>query len=352
VSIFCVEFRPTTSESSAFTVEPVDSSLTFVNRLAYNSDDGLYAVGSAPKDPLAKNTVDLWCVRKSSAQSQGNANTWIQEDTFALGKSAFSTANGITRDADGYVYVCGVASDGRTPHLVVRRRAPAGGWLTVLDAKGSNNSMAPSMCSFPGDATHPPAVLVVSELNSKWTVLRSEQHGDPGTWLSVDNWTSSQATAYDAVYDSVRGIIYVVGCRGLNGSNPSAWVIRMSDDGGKQSWKRLLDQSGQGSWSSRATADAAGNVSVSGVVRDTTGTIPLWRVIRCTNPQDPTSWLNSFNAGLLPFGSTYSKGRGIVAADASGNLFVAGEVVDWTDNSSTPAATYSSNRVGLLRIIP
>lgn len=352
-----LRLTPNDSSSSSFSVEALDNSLTTVTRLAYNDGDALYAAGNAPIDPRARSVTHVWKVRKSTGQ--GNSGTWTGDDTFILAKNAYSSAWGMTADYGGNVFASGVASDGKTPHWIVRRKIPGGLWTTVYDVKGNNVNMIPAMCFFPGNANNRnPAVFTVSDLSSKWTVMRSQNQGASGTWQPVDSWTGggAAASAYDAVCDAVTGNIYVIGCRGLNGNNPSGWVIRMSSDGGN-SWTTLLDVAGSGSWASRAAIDGAGNVSISGVINPTktptTAGTPLWKVIRCASPQTPSSWLTSFmNADTLPFGqATSSRGRGI-AADPAGNLFATGMLVDWSDNSTIPATTYPGSHVGLLRLVP
>jgi hypothetical protein len=336
---------------SSFTVEGVDSGLAAAERLALNPGDGLYAAGFVMNNANPRNPVGVWKVRKSPAASQGVANTWSDDDQFSLSSSAESLATGITRDTLGNVYVAGVAESGSSPHWVVRRKHPLGSWTTVFDAKGQNALMNPGMCFFPGNANNSkPAVFTVSDLNSKWTVFRSQNLGT--NWASVDSWPGdkSSATAYDAACDSQSGYIYVVGTRGLQTQNPRAWVIRTSKDGG-DTWSTLLDVTLTNSWAKSVAIDAAGNVSVSGVVFNQNGT-PLWMIIRCTTPQIPAAWTTSYANGLIPFGNTtYSKGRGI-AADPAGNLFVTGFVENWTDTMTSPSTFYSGDRVGLLRLTP
>jgi hypothetical protein len=129
----------------------------------------------------------------------------------------------------------------------------------------------------------------------------------------------------------------------------------MSTDGGN-SWTPLLDVAGAGSWASMAAIDGAGNVTVAGVINPTANTSaskPLWKIIRCTDPHEPSSWEASFaDPDALPFGdNTYSKGSAVVA-DVFGNVFASGVVNNWIDTSVSPAATYSGDRVGLLRLTP
>jgi hypothetical protein len=362
-----LRLTPNTASPDTFDVEAVDNGLSYVSRLLWRPSEGvngtLYAVGHGPNDPKARNPVSVWTVRKSSGN--GAVDTWSQDEKFFLTKNAYSIATGATTDQAGNLFVAGVANDGRTPHLIIRRKTPVGTWATVYDAKGQNADMMPSMCFYPGipgDLQRPPARIVASELNSKWIVLRSVNQGASGSWQLVDSWTGggAAATAYDVAYDEFSGNIYAVGCRGLNGSDspataPSAWVIRVSIDGGV-TWNPLLDIAGMGSWASRVACDADGNVSVSGVVNPTykTATKPLWKVIHCTEPLNPLNWLTSFDNtnSLFPFGETVSKGRGIIA-DPGGNLFATGYVADWTDwSDSQNPVIYPGTRAGLVRLTP
>ncbi|MHC1764068.1 MAG: SBBP repeat-containing protein [Verrucomicrobiia bacterium] len=349
-----LRLTPTDSTLSSYTMASVDSALTFARGLAYNPGDGLYAAGYGPVDRKAKNVTYIWTVRKSN--DQGKPGTWTDDDRFALGQNAYSTARGIAVDEQGNVFVAGVARDTRfsATHWIVRRKVPGKAWATVFDAKNDNVNMAPSICYFPGNTINPtPAIFTTSDLNSKWTVMRSQQAGASGTWHEVDSWTGggAEAAAYNITFDRVSGALYVVGCRGLNGKNPSAWVIRMSMDGGN-SWDTLLDVAGAGSWASLAAIDGTGNVTVSGVINPT-GSKPLWKTIRSTEPHSPDSWAASFaDPDTLPFGdSTWSKGSAVVA-DAFGNVFATGMVSNWIDTSVSPPPTYSGERVGLLRLTP
>lgn len=340
-----LRLSPNDPLSFSFSIAEVDSGLASVTRVAHNLGDALYAVGYGPKDSKGR-TVDIWKVRKSHDQNKGDANTWFEDDRFFFSKGGFSRSTGVTTDTSGNVYVSGIANDGRAPHWVVRRKVPGGVWTTVCDVKGQDNSMVPAMCFYPGNANNPtPAVFTVSDLNSKWTVLRSQNQGM--TWASVDSWPGGnvEASAYDAACDS-QGNIYVVGCRGLNGKNPSAWVVRRSQQGGNVgTWEPLLDAPGAGSWAFRVAIDGGGNVSVSGVIQDSTGT-PRWAVVRNSPGQ---LWSDSWASRILPFGAaTPSKGRGL-AADVAGNLFLTGDVADWTDSEGN---SYPGGRVGLLRMVP
>jgi hypothetical protein len=338
---------PTDAASSSYMMEELDSALSSTRGLAHVPGQGIFAVGEGSG----------WKVRKSSS---GNRGTWTDDDTFTLAKNAFSTALGIAHDTHGNLFVAGVARESRSgaPHWIVRRKVTgAKSWATVFDAKGNNVNMVPAVCYFPGNLKNPtPAIFTSSDLNSRWSVRRSQLQGATGTWVEVDTWREgpSESAAYGMAYDSVHGVLYAIGCRGLNGRNPSAWVIRSSDDGGN-TWRTLLDRGGAGSWAASIAIESNGSATVAGVINPTSGTstsTPLWKIIRCTNPQDPGSWAESFaDPGTVPFGSTASKGREAVVG-VFGDVFAIGEVSDWVDASTSPSTVYSGSRVGLLRLVP
>jgi hypothetical protein len=137
----------------------------------------------------------------------------------------------------------------------------------------------------------------------------------------------------------------VVGSRNDTASGGS-WIVRASDDGG-DSWRTLLNIESAGSFPKRLAVDQAGNVVVSGVVNPT-GQEAHWYVVRCTEPQSPSSWANSFNTPLFHGAPGFSRGHG-VACDAAGTIFATGVLQDYTDESGI---VYLGYTVGVRRIIP
>jgi hypothetical protein len=317
---------PVDPEALSYSVEPVDNGLETLRRLVYCANDGtpfgtIYATGSG-----TENRASVWKVRKSEAG--GDANTWSDDgQSFALKKGASALATGVTADIHGNVYSCGWASDGRGRHWVVRRKMPGGTWGTVSDLKaaGSGDAFAYGITFCPQRGNNAiAAVLAVGHLNSKWTVMRSQDQGNSGTWQSVDSWSpnsKTSATAIDAACDSA-GNIYVVGARGTWDA-PKGWVVRTSSQGGApNSWTTVLDAAeGNGSWAFAVAVDGADNLWVSGMTQNPAGT-PRWTVLKHDASQ---TWADSWAFRQCPLGEISSKGRGITA-DASGNVFTAGEV--------------------------
>jgi hypothetical protein len=358
-------FRVTGHDSSFsyFVPEPLDSAISSVFQIMHAPGEGFYAVGGSP-----------WQVRRSPEEARGDAGTWHEDDRFFFTSvdrkgntiQHSSKATGSAVDAMGTIYVSGMAQKGSSYLWIVRRKwtdetwEAGRTWETVHEVANPNVNMLPRVFSFPGNDKNPhPAVFTISDLNGKWTVLRSQAEGNKDSWLLVDSGPAptAEATPYDGVVDT-QGNIYVAGCRGLNGKNPSSWTVRRSDDGGN-TWTTMLDIHGEGSWASRLAVDATGAVSLAGTVnptkvtskRGSTAGTPLWKIVRCATPNDPTAWLTAFNSGVIPFGNTNSKGRGI-AADAGGNLYSSGSVIDWIDTASEPSVTFPGEHLGLIRVEP
>lgn len=352
---------PTDSTSSQFTLEPLDGGLTGASRLAYNPGDGLYAAGFAVTVTGSKGrttSLQTWKIRRSPEAGQGNFGTWTEDDSFNLttvskGKTTVydARAYGVTTNDLGNVYVCGSASDGRFNHWVVRKKSGTT-WSKVHDAPAADGYSIPyDVCFVPQGGNNPASALFVAGLfNSRWTVLRSVDRGI--NWQTLDPWPADGglATAFDVASDS-NGNIYVVGVRGRDGQN-RGWVLRRSNDGGTN-WETLLDQpSTDDSWAVRLAVDDGNNITLAGAIDAADGT-PRWAIVRNAPGQawsgSPTaSWENR----IFPLGAntpSQSKGRGMVA-DANGNLFLTGDVTDWTDPEDN--TFYSGARVGLFRWVP
>lgn len=349
---------PIDAASSAFTLEAVDDGLFVVSKLAHRSGDGLYAAGASQvvSGRQKSSSTLVWKVRRSKAADQGDWGTWLDDDTFQFSSTAKnlaqplnSRAMGISTDRKGEVVgnvlVCGWASDGKVNHWIIRQKTSTGGWTTVYDAKANDTySMPVKMRYVPPGGNNPTAALfVVGILNDRWTVLRSQDQGV--SWQAVGPWPQdgSQASAYDVISDS-QGNVYVAGVRGRDGYN-RGWVLRRSADGGK-TWQDLLDQpSTWDSWVVRLAVDDADTLALAGAIDDANGS-PRWAVVR---NRLGDSWADSWASRSFPLGENAtgsSKGRGM-AADSLGNLFLIGDVSNWTDADGTVLSG-----TGLLRMVP
>ena len=316
----------------------VDTDLGTALGMGFNpANSTLYAVGyhlRVPSAPSSTDNQDVWNVRKSVAG--GGANTWTNDDTFYLSTKAVALARAVTTDANGNVYVCGTANPSTgNAHWVVRELPFGGSWETVVDTAGkSGTADAHGMLFFPGNSANPAkAVFAAGTLNSQWTVMRSQNQG--ASWQIVDAWSPGKnigATADKAACDTA-GNIYVVGYRGV-ALTGAGWVVRKSSDGGN-TWSLVLDVPPVGPYSkaSSVSIDGAGNVWITGVTDDPSGS-PRWTVLK----NGVLGSLSANNSGFLqlrqlPFGATASNPAGGVHADIYGNVFVAGLLVDSTDSN-------------------
>jgi hypothetical protein len=326
--------------ATGYLVETSPNPLDRMNRLTCQPGLGVYAIGVSPLSVRRNQTASVWTVLRSADAG----DSWTVEDRFFLGKDpTTSLATGLTTDWQGNVLVAGVATSGREQRWVIRRKPLGGSWEEVSNLKARSINVLPAIAAFPGNPLDPtPAVIAVSEINSKWTVLRSQQQGAKGTWQVMDSWpgdTASESMAVDAIYDSASGRLYVCGCRGINGLNPSGWRVRMSPDGGT-TWQTVLDQSVGASWAYRMAADGTGGILVSGVVNPS-GTTPLWTLVRNDpgqlwqdDPAGEDSW--SLRAVLT---DRYSR-AGDVLVDLQGNVFLTGGIAGWSDPADTAFRVY------------
>ncbi len=314
-----------------------DTELSRVYGLGHNpAAAALYAVGDGLRvtvPPFPRSNPTTWKVLESV--TGGGAGSWSTDDEFYLSSKTASSARGTTTDTDGSVYVCGLAYPNRGgAHWIVRKLPPDGVWATVSDQSSPTgvNAIASGMCIFSGNANNATkAVFAVGTLNSKWTVLRSQNQG--ASWQLVDAWSPGNklaAGATGAACDAA-GNLYVVGHRGT-GTYPTGWVVRMSANGG-DTWTPLLDVAeGAYSWAASVGADANGDIWVCGMTQNTSGT-SRWTMLRHSASE---TWSQSWGFRQLPFGETYSKARGIASNPAGGDVFVTGEL-RWPDGTSRVA---------------
>ncbi|MBE7500070.1 MAG: hypothetical protein HS113_07115 [Verrucomicrobiales bacterium] len=345
-------FRLTPDDTATeYLVETLHSPLDGVTRLTHQPGLGVYAIGSSPVSVKRNQTTSVWTALRSVI----GGDHWMLEEIFFLGKDPTpSLATGMTVDGQGNVFVTGVATSGREQRWVIRRQRPGGVWEEVSNLKSRSLNVRPAIASFPGNPLSPtPAVIAVSEINSKWAVLRSQQQGAKGTWQVVDAWPGdvvNESMAADVVNDSASGRLYVCGSRGINGLNPSGWRVRMSADGGT-TWQTLLDQTAGASWAYRLATDGAGGILVSGVVNPT-GTTPLWTLVRNV-PHQP--WQNAPTGedswSLREVITDRNSRAGDVRVDLQGNVFLTGGVAGWSDPADTAFRVYLL-RLAAASVIP
>lgn len=342
-----------------FAVQSLDSLNTRPREVLHRSGDGLYVVGA--------DASGRWAVRRSADEDKGQPLTWDDEETFGFSwttgtgrkqtvQHGSSRASGATLDQDGGLWVAGYAFDSERNHWIVRHKSPSGTgtWSPKLDIPGSlaasRRASRPvtstsGICYFPGNAKNPtPALLAFGILDSRWTVVRSEDGF--ATW-QVQPWTpagGTEAEVWGATVDP-QGHIYLCGVHGYEGAT-YGWLVRSSDDGGR-TWKDLLNkrEADGGSFAARIMVDTLGTVWVGGATPVSPSPRTAWAVVR-NEPgqpwQDSLDGSDSWSQRVHPLGAdTWSRGRAMLD-DGQGSVYLTGDVLN-------PTETTLQVQVGLLR---
>jgi hypothetical protein len=185
-----------------------------------------------------------------------------------------------------------------------------------------------------------------------WTVRRSLDGG--ATWETVDSTIQGEARGIGA---DASGNIYVVGateigvyttCGPANGMSSketgcgSHWIVRRSSDGGN-SWTTVDDFCPCVTLSTHPLKMQCGAAGANAIASDSKGNLFVVGTMSstCSSPPAP-SWLvreysvttgTWTNVDTFQYSPNYASAAGAVAADASGNVLVAG--FGW-DSLNTP----------------
>ena len=241
-------------------------------------------------------------VASASAQSTWN---WVDDLQLVPGKVASVT--GVAAVDSGVVFSCGGADDASgVRHGFVRRSLDAGqNWVNVLDLPGTHGCWSVTV----GGSG---VLFATASANlNNWITLRSTDGGT--SWAAVDSSVYSGATANPAaVVEDVAGRVFVGGYV-WNTSSRQRFFIRRSLDGGT-TWATVQDlMSPSGHSSVWALAATPAGVFAAGRYGPTS-----WIVQRSTDGGQTWSTVDTYSSGSsgsFPYGMT---------ADASGNLYVTG----------------------------
>lgn len=255
--------------------------------------------------------------------SADGGNTWSAPlDDFVYPGSTTRDDGGICADSAGNLYVAGRYYFSSGPEYRFVRRSIDGGvtWSTVDTVAISGLYASPLGA---GAITVDPSgnVYVTEPAYGTWTVRK----GVGGTTYStVDTFQPSGSQAY-AVFAHPTAGIFAVGFGTVvnKRSSSQAWMVRRSLDGGT-TWATVdayQATSGYAATAFGAGADAQGNIYVVGrsAVPNRSSTINHWQVRKSGN--SGASWTTVDDYELFASGSQVALG---FAADAKGNLFVAG----------------------------
>jgi len=291
--------------------------------IALDSASVLYVTGRSYDDLyLEPGEPEHWYVRRSS---DGGA-TWVTVDDFVMKSSATTDEMGIAVDAAGDVYVSGCDFYSSGSDWIIRKGVGGTSFSTV--------DFLPN--SYPKDIfVHPTAgifvvgstqVTIKNQTSSAWLVRRSTDGG--ATWSNVDTFQLSSGKYSGAWGFSANASgIYVVGAGGAvnKGLSSDHWIVRKSTNGGS-SWTTVDNyQLAADNYSSArcVAADAYGNLFVAGRGEqggnDGTFSHRYWVVRKSAGGTGPWTTADVFQNGAS--GTTPNA----IAADAFGNVFVAGD---------------------------
>jgi hypothetical protein len=299
---------------------------------AITSDAGgnLYAGGTTGTAPRR------WLVRRS----QDAGLTWSTVDDFVPGGS--TSFHDLAADSAGNVYTVGGTLGTTTNRWLVRRGVtrPDGtiSWSLVDGFNPGHGANGWGVFCHPtaGLFTVGQALYTVTNHQAisaelRWVVRRSRDGG--ASWTTVDSLLNATAIRGGA---DAAGNLYVVG-NTLCGaqyphSSPSVWLVRKSSNGG-DTWTTVDSfapgepQQGFGALPKDFAADAQGNLFVAGYLGSTAGS--QW-VVR-ENPGGTGSW-RTVDTFQLAAGSGGTQATA-VAANSAGQVFVVGYGYDTANTS-------------------
>ena len=224
----------------------------------------------------------------------------------------------MVEDAAGRVFSGGYIMDTSSrQHFFIRRSLDGGStWTTVQDLTSPSGHS--SVCAL---AATPAGVFAAGRYNTtSWIVRRSTDGGQ--TWSTVDTYYSGSSGNFPyGMTADASGNLYVTGVAYISPGKRKPvvahWITRRSINGG-QTWTIVDDFVPGSSNTGRAvTVDAFGRVFVAGYTLQN----GVYRWITRASLDGGTSWFITDDVALT--GSGYPRGA---SADAVGNVFIGGQV--------------------------
>ncbi len=292
---------------------------SYVGGIVADASGNLYTAGCSGIEFL----TSRWLVRRST----DNGLTWQTVDDFSLG-GLHNTAWGIAADASGNIYVVGVASTNRTSYgatWVVRNGVNGTSWSTVDMFALDSGSAAYGVVVHPTAGVFVVGNSIVASGKSSfsaWTVRRSLNDGV--TWNTVDTFQLGNTSQARGIGMDAQGNLYAVGnaFETVKGKTRSHWIVRRSSNGAVGSWTTVDDfqpsSDGRGVASAFA-ADAQGNLFVAGLGAGSNGGSSQWLVRK--SPGGVGAWSTVDNFQYVAGAETQAHA---IAADHAGNVFVGG----------------------------
>jgi hypothetical protein len=272
-----------------------------------------------------------WQVR----QGTSGGTHWTTVDDYAFTGSmqrSVTEPNGVSSDAMGNVYVAGTVlyTNGGGQAWTVRKGVGGTDFSTVDSYSPQGYGAAQAVFAHPtaGVFAVGQADIIQTVVNNKkqhqyistaWIVRRST---DAGTnWANVDTFQLSPGSyaIANGIGTDANGNLYVVG-RAIAPNGYNNWVVRKSADGGS-SWSTVdtFQPSSTNQAGARGfAADAYGNLFVAGFSLTTYGTVQDWIVRESAGTDTAWTTVEDFPAAAV-------FGPHAIAADAFGNVFVGGQ---------------------------
>jgi len=312
----------------------------YANGVATDSSGNVYVTGGT-KGGLDGNTsagnTDLFVVKYNSSGTK----QWTKQ----LGSSGLDSANGITIDSSGNIYVTGVTfggldwntSAGANDLFVVKYNSngtkewtkqlgsPSSDYANGVATDSSGNVYVAGVTygGLDGNSNQDNADLFVVKYNSSGTKQWTKQYG-------TGEYDEARGVATDS-----SGNVYVVGgTKGnLNGISNSgrtdAFVIKFNSSGTKQWTKKL------GTWqndlANGVATDSSGNFYVTGFTyQDMDGNTSAGNAdlfVAKYNSSGTKQWTKQLGT------SKHDRARGVVT-DSSGNVYVTGDTYGGLDGNT------------------
>jgi hypothetical protein len=270
-----------------------------------------------------------WLVRKST---DGGA-TWTTAEAFQKSPAKGATANSIAQDPSGNLYVVGAAADSTNVfHWLVRKSTDGG--ETWSDADDFNqvsgqDASAEGITIDPAGAIYVNGYSYTDSFLPRWTIRKSTDGGS--TWTTIDAYAqdSTMYSVATGVAVDNEGRLVASGYSDTATAHPQ-WIVRKSTDGGT-TWataEELSLSSGQASEANSVVRDPFGAFYVMGSAQDGSGNRHL--IIR-KSADGGTTWTTAYDYQLAS-GADTSGYR--LSADPDGNLYANGR------GKASPSASY------------
>ncbi|OFZ43280.1 MAG: hypothetical protein A2485_00015 [Bdellovibrionales bacterium RIFOXYC12_FULL_39_17] len=285
-----------------------------VNALAQDGASNIYATGWAD-DGSGVYDYGHWIVRR------WNGSSWSTIDDFRLSinEDIWASANAVTVDGSGSIYVTGYATDDSYYEHWIVRKWDGSSWSTIDDyqLEPTKKSVGHSIVADGSGIVYASGQAYDISNYAYWIVRK----WDGSSWSTIDDYQlepTKTASSNSLVSDNA-GNIFIAGSA-KDASNYYHWIIRKWDG---SSWSTIDDYQLEVGYDAMAFSlmrNNDGTIYVTGSAKDASNYYH-W-VIR---KWDGSSWSTIDNYQLTADGSANAYS---ITQDGSGNLYVTGNAND------------------------